>query len=128
MGLYRKKPVVIEARQYTRESRAEVIAWAEATGTGIDDDGAEYELENIIIRTLEGDHRAAPGDWIIRGVKGEFYPCKPDIFAATYTRRSSRAGEGSSSSSPTRLTSPGLDDRQAVGRPRRDWRNAVEEG
>ena len=34
--------------------------------------------------TVEGDHTALPGDWIIRGVKGEFYPCKPDIFAATY--------------------------------------------
>lgn len=40
--------------------------------------------EFLLIETLEGTHRANPGDWIIRGVKGEFYPCKPDIFAATY--------------------------------------------
>ena len=39
---------------------------------------------DIAIRTLEGEMRAIPGDWIIRGVQGEFYPCKPDIFAATY--------------------------------------------
>ena len=38
----------------------------------------------LVIPTLEGDHLAEPGDWIIKGVKGEFYPCKPDIFAATY--------------------------------------------
>jgi hypothetical protein len=41
-------------------------------------------FDELIISTLEGDLRASPGDWIIRGVKGEFYPCKPDIFAATY--------------------------------------------
>jgi hypothetical protein len=40
--------------------------------------------DNLFIGTLEGTHRADPGDWIIRGVKGELYPCKPDIFAATY--------------------------------------------
>lgn len=38
----------------------------------------------LVIRTLEGEMRADPGDWIIRGVQGEFYPCKPDIFAETY--------------------------------------------
>jgi hypothetical protein len=38
----------------------------------------------FLIQTLEGDMHANPGDWIIKGVKGEFYPCKPDIFAATY--------------------------------------------
>ena len=47
-------------------------------GTIYDKDGATF------IRTLEGDHRVSDGDWIIRGVKGEFYPCKADIFEATY--------------------------------------------
>lgn len=54
---FRKKPVIIEAYQTDRE---------------------------MIIHTLEGDHRAAVGDWIITGVKGEQYPCKPDIFDKTY--------------------------------------------
>ncbi len=54
---YRKKPVVIEAYQTDTE---------------------------VVIQTLEGAMHAAPGDWIITGVKGEKYPCKPDIFAATY--------------------------------------------
>ena len=78
-GQYRKKPVVIEAMRYTLESRDAVIEWCGAEGTAIDDSGAPYELA-----TLEGTMRADIGDWIIRGVKGEFYPCKPDIFEATY--------------------------------------------
>ena len=41
-------------------------------------------VDGIVIGTLEGDHLASQGDWIIRGVKGELYPCKPEIFAATY--------------------------------------------
>lgn len=40
----------------------------------------------LMIRTLEGDHHVSPGDWVIQGVKGEFYPCKPDIFEVTYDR------------------------------------------
>lgn len=44
----------------------------------------EEPMANMNIPTLEGDHIANIGDWIIKGVKGEFYPCKPDIFAATY--------------------------------------------
>lgn len=76
MAFFRKKPVVIEARQYTRNGiEAESIAkWCDGKQ---DDDG-------LIIHTLEGDHRADYGDWIIKGVKGEFYPCKPDIFDVTY--------------------------------------------
>lgn len=46
--------------------------------------GIVRDGEDLLIGTLEGAHRAIPGDWIIRGVKGELYPCKPDIFAATY--------------------------------------------
>ena len=47
---------------------------------------SRYEFGNniLVIHTLEGDHRANPGDWIIKGVQGEFYPCKPDIFEETY--------------------------------------------
>jgi hypothetical protein len=46
--------------------------------------GAEIMKLPVVIATLEGDMTASPGDWIIKGVKGEFYPCKPDIFEATY--------------------------------------------
>ena len=78
---FRKKPVVIEAIQYN----------------GFDENGKEIEIflgksfeshvpskNKVIIRTLEGEHTASCGDWIIRGVNGEHYPCKPDIFAKTY--------------------------------------------
>ena len=81
---YRKKPVVIEAMEYTRKTRKAVIAWCGAGHSAIDDDGAEYETEALRIHTAEGTMHASLGDWIIKGIKGEFYPCKPDIFAATY--------------------------------------------
>lgn len=79
MSAHRKKPVVIEAVQFVPESHDELLHHLDGcTGFYINDDG------NIVIPTLEGDMIASPGDWIIRGVKGEFYPCKPDIFDATY--------------------------------------------
>jgi len=74
---YRKKPVVIEAVQYDGVSLENVYA---LTGT----EAVYVQDGRLIVRTLEGDHVASPGDYIIRGVAGEFYPCKPDIFAATY--------------------------------------------
>jgi hypothetical protein len=80
-GEYRKKPVVITAIQLgdTKESLAAVMRFTADGGVRVAlDEGA------VIIPTLEGKHRADIGDWIIRGVAGEFYPCKPDIFAATY--------------------------------------------
>lgn len=82
MGQYRKKPVVIEAVQWTGENVAEVDAFI---GDGLEDndDGAKPG-QPISIETLEGVMTAQVGDWIIRGVKGELYPCKPDIFEATY--------------------------------------------
>lgn len=75
---FRKKPVVIEAVQYTGRNAMDVLGWAKAPEISEDFDGG------IDIRTLEGTMRADVGDWIIRGIKGELYPCKPDIFAATY--------------------------------------------
>jgi hypothetical protein len=77
MAKYRKKPVVIEAMQYTGDNGGEVLTWANA-------DGLLDRGEAIEIATLEGTMRADRGDFVIRGVKGELYPCKPDIFAATY--------------------------------------------
>ena len=77
MNLYRKKPVVITAVQWNGDI-SEIIA---AFGRGF-----EFGPFSLWLRipTLEGDMTAQPGDWIIRGVKGEYYPCKPDIFETTY--------------------------------------------
>ena len=75
---YRKKPVVIEAVQWTGENHAEMCEFI---------DPEVFEIiprVGLVIHTLEGDHHASPGDYIIKGVSGEFYPCKPDIFAKTY--------------------------------------------
>ena len=84
MPYYRKKPVVIEAIQYTGgiHSADKVIAWAIERGAG---PGMRYvRLGNTVdIKTLEGTMSADPGDWIIRGLAGEFYSCKPDIFEVT---------------------------------------------
>ena len=75
---YKKKPVVVEAVQWTGENHAEMCEF-------IDPEVFEIKpKEGLIIHTLEGDHHASPGDYIIKGVNGEFYPCKPDIFAKTY--------------------------------------------
>lgn len=81
---FRKRPVMIEAMQYTEANREALIAWCGAQGTSIDDDGGEYELLNLRVKTKEGVMMCSPNDWVIRGVQGEFYPCKPDIFQATY--------------------------------------------
>jgi hypothetical protein len=83
MPMFRKKPVVIEAVQWTGEyydadPLPEWLVQAEVDRTIEDCDAAK------VIKTLEGEHLASPGDWIIQGIKGELYPCKPDIFAATY--------------------------------------------
>jgi len=93
---FRKKPVVIEAIQYTgtSESNREIIDWlrGSATPAHMDSevrncskefpDGFDYPV--LLINTLEGTHKVSIGDWVIRGVAGEAYPCKPEIFAATY--------------------------------------------
>jgi hypothetical protein len=92
MPYFRKKPVVIEAVQFTGgdQSADKVIAWAIERGVG---PGMKYirdprhvlgPANTIDIPTLENVTTASPGDWIIKGIKGEFYPCKPDIFEATY--------------------------------------------
>ena len=80
MAKFRKKPVEIEARQLTELSGPEIWEWADSKPL-YDPEGNVCGLR---IYTLEGDMRAEFGDWIIKGVKGEFYPCKPDIFDATY--------------------------------------------
>jgi len=73
---FRKKPVVIDAIEWDGDVRA-VLEFVDDTGIGFDGD-------QVMIVTLEGTMTASLGDWIIRGVQGELYPCKPDIFARTY--------------------------------------------
>ena len=107
---YRKKPIIIEAMRlpdaypegvdpssdgYARNlAAAQVLDWlSEHLGNIISPEQVESRREGwsidpatgaLMIATLEGVMSASPGDYIIRGVKGEFYPCKPDIFHATY--------------------------------------------
>ena len=75
--VYRKKPVVIEAIQF-RNNFEEIESFC-----GGD---AEFHNGELTVATLEGALHASPNDWIIKGVKGEFYPCKPDIFELTYDK------------------------------------------
>jgi hypothetical protein len=86
MPMFKKKPVEIEAVQYdgTAASLAEILHFAHRDLSPAAQRVVWHDGYCIYVRTLEGDMTASPGDWIIRGVKGEFYPCKPDIFAATY--------------------------------------------
>lgn len=72
---YRKRPVEVEAALVTTENQLDVAAWC---------GGLCRYNEVIEIQTLEGVMTAQMGDYVIRGVKGEFYPCKPDIFLASY--------------------------------------------
>lgn len=83
---YRKRPVVIEAVQWTGANVSAIGNFVMARPPTSSDVSVDFTADppTLTIRTLEGDMRADPGDWIIRGVKGEYYPCKPDIFAATY--------------------------------------------
>jgi hypothetical protein len=79
---FRKKPVVVEAEQWFPGKQ---VAGVGQFLFGSLPPGANAE-DYGYIETLEGGHRVDPGDWIITGVKGEKYPCKPDIFEATYER------------------------------------------
>lgn len=79
---FRKKPVVIEAVQFTGSNCFDVLRFM---GRTEDIYTADLNQSDIpIIYTLEGDMTCSAGDWIIKGVKGEFYPCKDDIFRLTY--------------------------------------------
>ena len=79
---YRKKPVVIEAIQFNGWNWAECYQFM--SDEALMFPGVLEEKESIVIYTLEGEMTASKGDYIIRGVHGEFYPCKPDIFNETY--------------------------------------------
>jgi hypothetical protein len=83
---YRKKPIIVEATQYFAnmgEHTAQTPVWL------IDAciDGRIFARDNnTFIKTLEGELKVNDGDWIIKGIQGELYPCKPDIFEATYEK------------------------------------------
>ena len=82
MAKYRKKPVVIEACQFDGNIRSiDDFPISEVGKFKVGSENGQYYL---IIPTLEGDMKALSGDWVIKGVNGEFYPCKPDIFEKTY--------------------------------------------
>lgn len=88
---YRKKPLVVEAIQWIPEYNDLTISGfakgkIEWVGQACGDNSCDNKLgiDYPVIKTLEGKMTANPGDWIIRGIKGEIYPCKPDIFEATY--------------------------------------------
>lgn len=79
---FRKRPVVIEAVQWTgtKDSANEILAFARTNAMW------HFNQNTMSIATLEGTMLASIGDWVIRGVNNEFYPCKPDIFEKTYER------------------------------------------
>lgn len=81
---FRKKPVVIEAVRFTRHNWQEVESFTNNQAYFLNPEITIDGKSTCIIPTLEGQHIATEGDWIIKGVNGEFYPCKPDIFQKTY--------------------------------------------
>lgn len=94
MAKFRKKPVVIDAVQLTKAGIYEAYSFIygppNLSSHIASDKWADYEeivsKEGIKIKTLEGEMTASLNDWIIKGVNGELYPCKPDIFEKTYER------------------------------------------
>ena len=81
MPMFRKKPVMVESRRLSVENMRELEGWCGGSIKGVK---LTESQRCIDIQTLEGEMRANIGDWIIKGVKGEFYPCRNDIFTMTY--------------------------------------------
>jgi hypothetical protein len=84
---FRKKPVVIEAFQFTRQSFWPIVKWIDAERTTMVEWDYDPKIDDdtyIVIKTLEGNVKVNLTDWVIQGVKGEFYPCRDDIFRMTY--------------------------------------------
>ena len=88
---FRKKPVIIEAEQFKTNSESDdanmnsLVKWINQ-GKNADERHDWHNGTDLFIQTLEGTHTATVGDFIIKGVKSEFYPCKPDIFELTYEK------------------------------------------
>ncbi len=81
---YRKKPVVVEAVQHFNDMDTYTVAIPRWLITAVIDGSIVDREGETFIKTLEGEMKVSDGDWIIRGTKGELYPCKPDIFAECY--------------------------------------------
>ncbi|MCX0396936.1 hypothetical protein LI014_06065 [Clostridium perfringens] len=81
---YRKKPIEIEAMHFTNKTKDMVYHWANEQQFNIQPSYDKNGEPCLIIPTLEGEMICSLGDYLIKGVKGEFYPCKPDIFEETY--------------------------------------------
>lgn len=81
---YRKKPVEIEAMRFTEAEKDRVYSWARGIQMSVHPAWGQNNEPLLRIPTLEGEMTASIGDWIIKGVKGELYPCKSDIFDMTY--------------------------------------------
>lgn len=81
---YRKKPVIIEAIQWDGNNAKEIMNFCTCDYSTISSESGFLKDAELIIHTLEGDMKASVGDYIIKGVQGEFYPCKPNIFEETY--------------------------------------------
>ncbi len=99
MPKFRKKPVIIEALQWTGKNEIEIYNFLEnsnvSSSIDVKNEGKNFTIKfdngpmqkgSLHIKTLEGDMKANINDFIIEGVNGEFYPCKPDIFEATYEK------------------------------------------
>jgi hypothetical protein len=86
MAKYRKKPVVIEAIQFNGlEDYLKICEWSKTSENTLSTDELfQFRTPIMLVNTLEGTMAANKGDYIIKGVNGEFYPCKPDIFEKTY--------------------------------------------
>lgn len=84
MATYRKKPVLVTAIQWTGNNKKEIYDLLPKDKSK--DDYFEFNKDGLFINTLEGKMSASIGDYIIRGVNGEFYPCKPEIFEKTYEK------------------------------------------
>lgn len=86
---FRKKPVAVEAMRFeSMDDYFAIASWFRKVNTGTLSAEETFQFRHplMLVTTLEGTMVANPGDWIIRGVQGEFYPCKSDIFEATYER------------------------------------------
>lgn len=83
---YRKKPVIVEAFQNSKAENEETGAWPQWLLNALRRGDIYMDGRGTHIKTLEGELHVSEEDWIIRGVKGELYPCKPDIFEETYEK------------------------------------------
>lgn len=86
MPIYRKKPIEIEARLLTPDTSSDIVAWMREHNVPVSlwSHSSMNVVAGLLIPTLEGNLEASYGDYIIKGIAGEFYPCKPEIFVNSY--------------------------------------------